>query len=118
MIMTAAAVGAVVEAGDNVLTLVEGTEEAEFLRSRLTRLEVRRQLAGIAGVLAALDDTAQQCLPEIDWPAWAHVSQTLESSAADGDATAWFAARSLVPATLMWLQVYRRSEPALFDFRP
>ena len=118
MIMTAAALGAIVDAGENVLTLVEGLEEAEFVRSRVTCPEVRRQLLAIAAVLGALDAKAQATLPEIDWPGWVAVASALRPEAADVGATAWFAARALVPATLMWLQVYRRAEPGLFEFRP
>jgi uncharacterized protein with HEPN domain len=118
MLMTAAAVAAIAEAGANVLTLVEGLDEADFRRSRLTRAEVRRQLHGIAAVLAALAEPAQARMPELDWPAWAAVDAALRQDGPACDDTAWFAARSLLPATLMWLRVYRQSEPALFDFRP
>lgn len=118
MIMTAATLGAIVEAGANVLTLVEGLEQAEFERSRITRREVGRLLLVMAGALVGLEAAAQARLPEIDWPGWARVASELRQPAADAADTAWFAARAMVPATLMWLQVYRRAEPALFEYRP
>ena len=116
MIMTAAALGAVFEAGENVLTLVDGLQAAEFERSRMTRHEVRRQLLSIANALGILDEEARRRMPEIDWPAWAVIAAALRLQPADIDATAWFCASALLPATLMWLQVYRRAEPSLFGY--
>jgi hypothetical protein len=53
-------------------------------------------------------------LPEIEWDGWISVGRRLRESADD---TLWFAARSLVPATVMWLGDYRQSHPALFEFK-
>lgn len=106
------------QAGEGVLVLIDGLEEADFRRSRLTRHEVRQQLALIADTLDGLPGSAQAALPEIDWPGWRVVRLALAPTGPASDETAWFAARSLVPATLSWLRVYRQCEPALFSFAP
>lgn len=108
----AALLAAIEDAAAAVLTLTEGVEEAEFLRSRITRAETARQIDTIATALDGLSEDARRAVPEIDWAAW----RTLRTAAADD--TLWFAVRSLVPATLMWLRVYRRSQPELFQFKP
>ncbi|WP_088287319.1 hypothetical protein [Ideonella sp. A 288] len=118
MLVTAAMLGVIAEAGDSVLTLVDGLDEADFARSRLTRHEVRRQLLEIADALQALPEAAHDAMPEIDWPGWHGTATALSQAGPSADDAAWFAARSMVPATLMWLQVYRRAEPDLFEFRP
>lgn len=109
------------EAGEGVLVLVDGLDEDEFLRSRLTRQAVRGQLATIAQALEALssawDVQAAHALPEIDWGGWQGLGRVLQGRAADSDEAAWFAATSMVPATLSWLRLYRRTQPSLFTFR-
>jgi uncharacterized protein with HEPN domain len=115
--ITAAMLKTIEEAGEGVLVLIDGLLEQDFVRSRLTRHEVRRQLLLIAGTLDALPETSRRAMPEIDWPGWRTVGQALQTPGPAADEAAWFAARSLVPATLSWLRVYRVSEPALFDFR-
>lgn len=119
--ITTAMLQLIEQAGEGVLVLIDDLDEADFRRSRLTRHEVRRQLALIAGTLDGLPDGARAALPEIDWPGWRLVAQALaQASPASpaSDEAAWFAARSLVPATLSWLRVYRQSEPGLFSFAP
>ena len=105
------------EAGEGVLLLVEDLQEGEFLRSRLTRAEVLRQLRLMADTLAALPEEARRAMPEIDWAGWRAGALALAGEGAARDDAAWFAARSLVPATLSWLRVYRQAEPALFEYR-
>lgn len=107
----AALLASIEDAAAAVLTMTEGLEEDEFLRSRITRAETRRQVVTIACALAGLDPDARRAVPEIDWDAWERTQQ------AHDDETLWFAARSLVPATLMWLRVYRRNQPDLFAFK-
>lgn len=102
------------EAGSAVLTLTEGLEEAEFLRSRLTRPEVRRQVQAIAATTANLPAEVQSLLPEIDWDGWAVTARQLRSGGDDGEAL-WFAVTALIPATLSWLRVYRHNQPHLFS---
>jgi uncharacterized protein with HEPN domain len=106
------------QAGEDTLLLIDGLEEADFRRSRLTRHEVLQRLTLIAGTLDGLPASAQAALPEIDWPGWRVVRQALLPAGPASDDTAWFAARALVPATLSWLRVYRTAEPALFSLTP
>lgn len=107
------------EAGAAVLTLMEGVEEAEFSRSRLTRAEVRRQLLTIAATAARIPHRARQAMPELDWNGWVALGRELEGAGGRlPDEPLWFSVRSLVPATLMWLRVYRQAQPGLFEFAP
>jgi hypothetical protein len=70
----------------------------------------------MAGTLDSLSPAARAAMPEIDWAGWRAFALVLREDAPSRDAAAWFAARSLVPATLSWLRVYRRAEPRLFEF--
>jgi len=103
------------DAGEGVLLLIDGLDEADFARSRLTRQAVRQQLLLIANTLGGLPESARQAMPELDWDGWRHVGLALQSPSPAGDDTAWFAARALVPATLSWLRVYREGQPGLFS---
>ncbi len=114
--ITAAMFSMVETAGLDVLVLTETIEEPEFLRSRLTRGEVHRQLRLMAATLAELPEAVPRSMAEIDWAGWRHLGRTLAAPGPEADAAAWFAARSLVPATLSWLRVFRRSAPAWFDY--
>lgn len=103
------------EAGRGVLTLTEGLAQDELQRSRLTRPEVLRLTRQLASSMAELPPAARERLPEIDWAGWATLRSALDGSVrAAQDEALWFAVQSLVPATLLWLEVYRRDEPALF----
>lgn len=106
------------DAGEGVLVLVDNLHSDEFLRSRLTRQEVRRLLGAMAETLLSLSDAVQAAMPEIDWGNWRSVQQGLATQAVDGDELCWDAALTLVPPTLSWLRLYRRNEPALFEFKP
>jgi uncharacterized protein with HEPN domain len=106
------------DTGEGVLVLVDNVETDEFRRSRLTRQEVRRLLGLMAETLLSLSAAARAAMPEIDWGGWRSVQQGLHSGRVDGTELCWDAAHGLVPATLTWLRVYRRSEPALFEFKP
>ena len=106
------------ESGEAVLVLTEGVEEADFLRSRLTREEVRRQLRTLADTLAGLPEAAQLAMAEIDWAGWRATRSVLDSPGAALDEAIWFAARALTPATLSWLRIYRQSSPELFAYWP
>jgi uncharacterized protein with HEPN domain len=101
-------------AGEAVLTLTEGLQQGELLRSRLTRAEVQR-LQRLADTLADAPDALRQLMPEIDWAGWRATRLALPDAGAQQDEALWFAVRSLVPATLSWLRVYRRSHPHLFQ---
>jgi hypothetical protein len=116
--LTAATLRLIEETGEDILVLVELIEEAEFRRSRLTKAEVRRKLQALGDLLEALPPEVRAAMPEVDWAGWRALSPELQAGGAGGDEAAWFAARSLVPATLSWLRVYRRAEPALFAYVP
>ena len=94
-------------AGTHVLTLTEGLEQEEFFRSRLTRQEARRQLLRMAQALSQLPMATRDAWHEVDWDAWTVTLQRLDHGDHENDAL-WFAIRSLVPATLMWLRVYQQ----------
>ena len=106
------------EAGVVVLTLTEGLDQSEFLGSFLTRREVKRQIATITLTVANLPTASRRRLPEIDWDGWIACALGLDQGGEAEDDALWFALRSLVPATLMWLRVYRSSQPALFSLAP
>lgn len=106
------------EAGVAVLTLTEGLERDEFLSSRLTRLETQRQVKIMSESIASLPLKAQALLAEIDWAGWHGVAQQLGAQANAAQEALWFAVRSLAPATLMWLRVYRVNQPELFECKP
>ena len=109
----AAKITAIEEAGTAVLTLSEGLEEAEFLRSRLTRSEVRRQVRIIADTSLELPAMARSELAETDWDGWALTARYLHADGDDGEVL-WRAVTSLIPATLSWLRVYHHNQPDLF----
>jgi uncharacterized protein with HEPN domain len=104
------------EAGTGVLVLADGLDEAELLGSRLTRAEVRRQLEVMAATLAGLSAPARDAMPELDWDGWRATRAALAQPGSAQDDALWFAVRSLVPATLTWLRVYRHERPELFAF--
>jgi uncharacterized protein with HEPN domain len=106
------------ETGKDVLVLVDGVQAHELAQSRLTRTELRRRLLLIADTLRTLPAPACDAMPEIDWAGWRGTGIALAGPHDAIDDALWFAARSLVPATLSWLRIYRKAEPALFAFRP
>lgn len=114
--ITAAMLGAIQEAGEAVLTLTEGLEEGELLASRLTRAEVSRQLLVVASALRGLPDSATHTMPEIDWAGWRGMALALGLPGAARDDALWFGVRSLTPATMSWLRVYRQTHPELFVY--
>jgi uncharacterized protein with HEPN domain len=108
-------------AGIAVLTLTEGLEKDEFLSSRLTRAEARRQMKIMSDSAANLAPDAQATLAEVDWSGWHAIARQLGDNPDDPHAeqeALWFAVRSLVPATLMWLRVYRTNQPEVFECKP
>lgn len=103
-------------AGEAVLTLIDSLEEAEFLRSRLTREETRRQMVVLAETLLHLPEPVREAMPEIDWGGWRTTRLAIDQSGSQQDEVLWFGAHSLVPATLSWLRVYRQERPQLFSW--
>jgi uncharacterized protein with HEPN domain len=114
--ITAPMLSLIQESGEAVLTLIDSLEEEEFLRSRLTREEVRRQLLQLAETLLWLPEPAREIMAEIDWGGWRAARLAMETSGRAQDDALWFAARSLVPATLSWMRVYRQERPDLFSW--
>ena len=114
-VLSSALLGIVEQAGLAVATLIEHLERDELLRSRLTRQEVQRQLITLGDSLGRLPDPTRRAMPELDWPGWATVVAALQGPpGAALDEALWFACEALVPATLLWLRVYRQSQPAWF----
>lgn len=106
------------EAGVAVLTLTEGVEKDEFLASHLTRAETQRQLKIMGESAANLPPQLQTVLAEVDWSGWQTVARQLGENRDAEQEALWFAVRSLVPATLMWLRVYRTNQPEVFECKP
>lgn len=118
MLTTAPFLDVVRQCGEGALVLAEHLTQEELLRSRLTRGEIERLLLLMARTLAAVPPEVKQAMPEIDWAAWQATERQLLQGGDACDEALWFAVRSLVTATLSWLRLYRRSQPALFDYRP
>ena len=102
------------DAGEAVLILTEGLQRVEFMRSRLTRAEVQRQLQRLSDTLSDAPDALRHLMPEIDWAAWRATRLALPEAGPQQDEALCFGVQSLVPATLSWLRVYRHSHPDLF----
>lgn len=118
-IITSALLGIIEQAGMAVVTLVEGLERDELLRSRLTRAEVLRQLKTLADSVRQLEPAARSEMPELDWTGWDAMRPRFCGPISESlDEALWFACESLVPATLLWLRVYQQSQPMLFRMTP
>jgi uncharacterized protein with HEPN domain len=115
-IETSARLAIIEQSGIAVVTLIEGLERDELLRSRLTRAEVLRHLRMLAGSVAELDLSIRRAMPELDWSGWHLMYKQLALRPGDAlDDALWVACEALVPATLLWLRVHRKSQPALFQ---
>jgi len=118
-ILDSALLGLIEQAGTSVAILVEGLERAELLRSRLTRVEVLRQLTVLAGSVEHVAPDARSGMPELDWSGWDAMRARLALPPGSLlDDALWFACESLVPATLLWLRVYQQNQPQMFRMVP
>ncbi|HEX5783235.1 MAG TPA: hypothetical protein VFY35_00790 [Burkholderiaceae bacterium] len=118
MIDTAVMLKLVEECGENILVLMDGIEPQELARSRLTRQTVLEQVNDMARALDSLPGPLRSAMPELDWDGWRVTASTLAQPGTPPDEDAlWFAIRSLVPATLSWLRVYRLAQPEWFVLR-
>ena len=118
-IINSALLGLIEQAGIGVATLIEGLDQDEVLRSRLTRGEVLRQLKTLADSVGQVEPAARSEMPELDWSGWDAMRPRFSGPAGESlDEALWFACESLVPATLLWLRVYQQSRPALFRMTP
>ncbi len=117
-ILAGALLGIIEAAGLAVATLAEGLQREELLSSRLTRVEVKRQLRMLADSAAGMPGATRDAMPEVDWRGWESLAPRLAAGRGEElDEALWFAVESLVPATLLWLRVYRRSQASLFEMR-
>jgi len=115
-IASGAMLGIIQEAGNSILILTEGLEFAEFFSSRITQYEVVRQLKVMADIINNFPFEHKQRMLEIDWETWAAISVELTKADESIQEAIWFAVKSLVPATLLWLRVFHKSSPELFSF--
>ena len=106
------------EASVAVLTLTEGLEREEFLHSRLTRAEVGRQLKTMTDIAIKLPPETRTMMAEVDWEGWEATARRLSQPGPEADDALWFATQALIPATIMWLRVYRQNQPELFEYTP
>jgi uncharacterized protein with HEPN domain len=104
------------EAGECVLVMTEEVDKGEFLRSRLTRYEVQRRLLIMARSAGNVPPEERAQMPEMPWDGWATVARDLHKGNPDMDELLWFAVTALAPATMMWIEVYRKNQPELFTF--
>lgn len=103
------------ETGVAVLTLAEGLEDIELLASRLTRSEVARQLRMFTEAAIALPEALRQSMPEVDWAGIGAAGSALSGAGGpELDDALVFGTRALVPATLMWMRVYKQQNPQWF----
>ena len=115
-IVSGAMLGILQEAGNSVLIMTEGLEYDEFFNSRITQYEVVRQLQVMADTTFNLPYELKQRMLEIDWETWSALSTQFTKTDESMQEAIWFAVRSLVPATLLWLRVFDQSMPELFSF--
>jgi uncharacterized protein with HEPN domain len=106
------------EASVAVLTLTEGLEKEEFLKSRLTRAEVTRQLKTMTDIIVKLPPETRTKMAELDWDGWTATARRIGEQNPEADEALWFATQALIPATIMWLRVYRQNQPGLFECVP
>jgi uncharacterized protein with HEPN domain len=106
------------EAGESVLTLTEGLEPDEFFNSKITQHEVLRQIRILTESAANIPFEIKHDIAEVDWAGWSMLSMQLKTAGGFERDAVWFAVRSLIPATLMWLRVYRKNTPEHFSLVP
>lgn len=106
------------EAGTSVLTLAGSLDRKDLLHSRLTRMEVSKQVLSMAENVGRLPPETRSLLAALDFEGWELASRLIRKAGPEGDDALWFAISSLVPATLLWLRRYRKSEPDIFSWTP
>jgi hypothetical protein len=117
VLVNGALLGIIEDAARAMVTLTADGEEDAFARSRLTLPAVRRHARTLADSAANLPVLIRSALERVDWDAWAAVAREADKGGAEAAAALWFAVRSLAPATLLWLDTYRKHLPELFAFR-
>lgn len=116
--LNGALLGILEDAATAVLTMTEGLEQEEFFASRLTQKEVLRQLRIMTDTVGNLPAETRAQLAEIDWAGWTALGMQLKAADLREREAIWFGVRSLVPALLLWLRVYRKNQPEMFSFVP
>lgn len=106
------------QAGEDVLTLTEGIEPEKFFSSHLTQMEALRQIRIMAETVGNLPGELKSQIAEIDWAGWSVLATQLATTGGFERDAVWFGVRSLIPATLLWLRVYRSNQPELFSYAP
>jgi hypothetical protein len=101
-------------AATEVITLSEGLEREELLRSRITGAEVRKRLIDLGAAMARISDPTKSSLSELDYAGWLEVCVRLEAGGPSSADALWFATQALVPATLDWIRVYQAERPEWF----
>lgn len=117
-LLSGALLGIIEEAGTAILTLTEGVEPDDFFASKLTQREVLRQMQTMAETAANIPIEIKHRMAEIDWAGWSVLGSQLNMLGGFERDALWFSVRSLVPATLMWMRVYRKSMPEAFSLAP
>lgn len=117
-LVSGALLNILLEAGEAVMTLTETVEDEEFFASRLTQREVVRQMRILSTTIGNVAPELRRQMAEIDWSGWEALSRQLGSGDDLAREALWFGVRSLVPATLLWLRVYRQQSPELFAMVP
>lgn len=115
-IVSGAMLGILEEAGTAILIMTESFAYHELFASRITQHEVLRQLKVMADTAFNLPSEVKFKMLEIDWESWQALSIQFNKSDESMQEAVWFAVRSLVPATLLWLKVFHKSSPELFSF--
>jgi uncharacterized protein with HEPN domain len=114
-LLSGALLGIIEESGEGILTLTEGIEPEEFFSSRITQQEVLRLLRVMTETANNIPYELKLKIAEIDWAGWSVLNTQLTVAGGFERDALWFSVRSLIPATLMWLRVYRQSAPELFS---
>lgn len=115
-IVSGAMLGILQEAGNSIMIITDGLEYDEFFSSRITQQDVLRQLIAMTDTSLNLPYEIKQRMIEIDWEAWSALSIQFSKKGESMNEAVWFAVRSLVPATLLWLRVFHKNAPELFSF--
>ena len=116
--VSGALLGIIEEACEDILILVENVEPEEFFASKLTQKEAIRQIRIITESAANLPDDIKLKMKEIDWAGWQVLWAQVKTTGGFERDAIWFAIRSMVPATIMWLRVFRQSQPEIFAIKP
>lgn len=117
-LLAGAMLGIMEEVSLAVLTLTEGVEPDEFFASKLTQREVLNLTRTLVETAENIPDEVKHKMLEIDWAGWSVLGTQLKVAGGFERDALWFAVRSLIPATMLWLRVFRKNEPQLFSLTP